>query len=92
MQVAYPKKFLHVMLHKGVEGLPTEAFRELLRGDWFVRELKVIEDTLKGERDGSGAVVTDRGNLVDRFAENVCEEESLEEGVHVACRALILES
>lgn len=80
------------MLHEGVNRVPTEALGELLGADGLVGKLQLVENALEGERHRPCAVIRLRGHLVHRLAQLVREVQSLQQGVHVACGSLVLQT
>mgnify|MGYP007002762978 CR=1 FL=1 len=88
----HPKKLLHVVLLKGVVSLPAKRLCQFFRVHWLIAKLQVVKDVLQGESDACRLVVTFRGHLVHRFSQFVGEKERLQEGVHVAGGALVLQS
>lgn len=58
---------LNVMLHEGVEGFPAKAFRQLLRPDRSIAELKLVKDPLEGQGHAPLSVVALRRHLVHRL-------------------------
>ena len=88
----HPTELLHVVLPKGVASLPAKGLGQLFRAHWLIAELQLVENALQGEGDACRLVVTLRGQLVHCLAQFAGEEERLQEGVHVAGGALVLQS
>ena len=73
------------------ENAPKTA-RQLLRADRFIIELQFVKHALHGERNTLVRVVVRRVHQVDGLAQLVREEERLQQRVHVARSALILQT
>lgn len=80
------------MLHERIERLPAEALGQLLGADGLVAELQLMEDALQRQSHRLGGVVRLSRHLVNGPAELVSEIQRLEEGVHVAGGALVLQT
>ena len=80
------------MLHKRVHRIPPKRHRQLSRTDRVLAVLQIMKDALQGERDVFGDVLALEWDLVDGLAEDAGEEPGLEDRVHVAGGALVLEA
>lgn len=67
-------QLLGIVLHEGVEGLPTEAACQAFRVDGSLVELQLIEEPLKGQRDAGAGVITLGGHEEDGASKLVREE------------------
>jgi len=89
----HPVELLHVVLHERVVRVPPEGLGELLRGDGRVGVLQLVEDALQRQRDGRlGVLAVGRVHVVHGLAEVRYVRERLQQRVHVARRALVLEA
>ena len=86
-------ELLHVVLHEGVVRVPAKGLGQLLGADRRVRVLQLVEDALQRERDGGlGVLAVGRVHVVHGLPKVRQVRQRLEQRVHVARRALILES
>mmetsp|Transcript_7650 Transcript_7650/g.19494 ORF Transcript_7650/g.19494 Transcript_7650/m.19494 type:complete len:1162 (-) Transcript_7650:210-3695(-) len=85
-------QLLHVVLHESIRRVPAEGFGQLLRRHRRVRVLQLIEDALQREWDRRLRVLLLPGrHVVHRLAEEGDVLEGLQQRVHVARGALVLQ-
>ncbi len=80
------------MLSKRVDPLPAKGLGQLLCAHRLIAKLQFVEDVLQGQGNAFLAVFTLCGHLVHCLAQFASEVERLQEGVHVAGGALVLQS
>mmetsp|Transcript_1048 Transcript_1048/g.2442 ORF Transcript_1048/g.2442 Transcript_1048/m.2442 type:complete len:420 (-) Transcript_1048:691-1950(-) len=85
-------ELLHIMLHEGVVGVPAKRLGEHLGRSRGRLELHFVKEVLKRERDVSLRLLVRGGHVVHALPEVVDVVERLQQGVHVARRALVLQA